>query len=298
MRPRATPARSASLGTVGLEHASTVDRVVEELRRAVFEGELESGTPLREVALAESLGVSRPTVREALTVLVAEGLATREPHRGVSVATPDPESIRDVCRARSVLERAGVRSWPTAAEATARRSGPPWRSTAPRSPAGASYDELNQRHLAIHLSLVGLTGSPRLVAMADQLTAELRLALAQVDRVRRNAPDQAASHQHLLDLLEGDDVDEAVAELERHLGGAESAILERLGLDASTCTLPRRLESAPSVGSLRAVPHLAGHQRRRPRGRGLALRRHLVHGPVPRAGRDPGEAAARCWSSR
>ena len=55
-----------AFGTLHLEHSSTVDRVAEELRRAVFEGELESGTPLREVALAESLGVSRPTVREAL----------------------------------------------------------------------------------------------------------------------------------------------------------------------------------------------------------------------------------------
>src|ERR671910_3881669 len=85
-----------------LELASTVDRVAAELRRAVFDGELESGTALREVALAESLGVSRPTVREALTVLVADGLATREPHRGVSVSTPDPESIGDVSRAREV----------------------------------------------------------------------------------------------------------------------------------------------------------------------------------------------------
>src|SRR3954454_12846518 len=97
--------------TLSLELASTVDRVAEELRRAVFDGELESGTPLREVALAASLGVSRPTVREALAVLVAEGIATREPNRGVSVASPDPESVRDVCRARAVLEVAGVRRW-------------------------------------------------------------------------------------------------------------------------------------------------------------------------------------------
>src|SRR5215210_8712969 len=114
--PTGTPGGTPfdSLVSVGLEQASTVDRVVEELRRAVFEGELESGTPLREVALAESLGVSRPTVREALTVLVAEGLATREPHRGVAVATPDPQSIGDVSRARCVLELAGVRGWPDA----------------------------------------------------------------------------------------------------------------------------------------------------------------------------------------
>src|SRR4051795_6143019 len=101
---------------LSLEHSSTVERVADELRRAVFEGEIESGTPLREVALAESLGVSRPTVREALALLVAEGLATREPHRGVSVASPDPESVRDVSNARTVLETAGVRHWPTAGE--------------------------------------------------------------------------------------------------------------------------------------------------------------------------------------
>jgi DNA-binding GntR family transcriptional regulator len=220
-----------SLVSIGLEQTSTVDRVVEELRRAVFEGELESGTPLREVALAESLGVSRPTVREALTVLVADGLATREPHRGVAVATPDPESIGDVSRARGVLELAGVRNWDSAEEADREAVRTALQEYGAAVGRAAGYGELNRRHLAIHLSLVGLTGSPRLVAMAAQLTAELRLALAQVDRIRQNASDQAASHQHLLDLLEGGDVEAAAAELEEHLEGAESAILERLGLE-------------------------------------------------------------------
>ena len=95
---------------------------------------------------------------------------------------------------------------------------------------GASYQTLNAAHLSIHLSLVGLTGSPRLVAMAESVVAELRLALAQIDRVRRNARDQAGSHHHLLDLLEAGDIDAATAELEQHLDGAEDAIIERLDL--------------------------------------------------------------------
>ena len=220
-----------SLISIGLEHASTVDRVVAELRRAVFEGELESGTPLREVALAESLGVSRPTVREALTVLVGEGLATREPHRGVAVATPDPASIGDVSRARGVLELAGIQHWTGAAETDRQAVRAALGEYAAAVRSDATYEELNRRHLAIHLSLVGLTGSPRLVAMAASLTAELRLALAQVDRVRRNASDQAESHHHLVDLLEAGDIQAATAELEAHLAGAERAILERLGLE-------------------------------------------------------------------
>jgi DNA-binding GntR family transcriptional regulator len=47
---------------------------------------------------------------------------------------------------------------------------------------------------------------------------------------RRNASDQVAAHQLLVDLLEADKVDQAAAELRRHLADGEAAILERLGL--------------------------------------------------------------------
>jgi DNA-binding GntR family transcriptional regulator len=129
-----------------------------------------------------------------------------------------------------VLELAGVRRWAEAAEserAAVRQALTRYADAVRRD---TSYEELNRRHLAIHLSIVGLTGSPRLVAMAASLTSELRLALAQVDRARRNAPDQAESHGHLVELLEAGDVDAAAVELEVHLSGAEDAILERLGL--------------------------------------------------------------------
>ncbi len=216
--------------TLSLEHSSTVDRVADELRRAVLDGELESGTALREVALASSLGVSRPTVREALTVLVAEGIATREPNRGVSVATPDPTSVRDICRARRVLEGAGVVRWPEADPVLRDRVRSTLADYTDAVRAGASYAALNTLHLDFHVSLVGLTGSPRLVHMADALVTELKLALAQVDRVRRNAHDQADTHVALLRLLEADDIEGAAAFLEAHLADAEVAILGALGL--------------------------------------------------------------------
>lgn len=212
-----------------LSVSSTVQRVAEELRRAVFDGDLEAGAPLREVALADQLGVARSTVREALSVLVAEGVATRAPHRGVWITAPDPESITDVCRARTVLEVAGVRHW--------REAGEPAREGVRRAVSeygravadGATYQILNERHLAVHLSLVGLTGSPRLVAMAEALIAELKVALAQIDRQRRNAHDQAGSHEHLLRLIEAGETEPVVAELEHHLADAEVAIREALG---------------------------------------------------------------------
>jgi DNA-binding GntR family transcriptional regulator len=229
------PAPSDALGAVPVdappEPASTVDRIAQELRRAVFDGELESGTPLREVALAASLGVSRPTIREALTILVAEGLATREPNRGVQVVTPEADSVRDVCAARWVLEGAGVRRWADADESRrvlVRRTLDAYTSAVRR---GASYQELNERHLAFHVSLVGLTGSPRLVAMAENLVVELRLALAQVERIRRNAHNEAENHVALVQLLESGDLDGAHDFLRRHLLEAEDDIVAALGLE-------------------------------------------------------------------
>lgn len=222
--------------SLSLEHSSTVDRVVEELRRALFDGELEPGTPLREVALADAMGVARSTIREALGTLVAEGLATREPNRGVHVTALDPGSVRDVCVARAVLEVAGVRSWATAAgEARqAVRDALDDFTTVATSPGGPIPAELTAAHLAVHRAFVGLTESPRLVAVADALSAEIRLGLAKVDRIRRNAEDQVASHRALLDLLEAGDVEAAAASLEHHLEDAETSMLQALHLSPAS----------------------------------------------------------------
>jgi len=223
--------RDMTFGTLSVEHETTVDRVLTEVRRALFDGELQPGTPLREVALAESLGVSRSTVREALGMLVGEGLAVRVPNKGTAVRTTDPHAIQDVSRARTVLEVAGVWRWPDATEDlrdAVRAALAGYGDLVEGEPTNA---ELNEAHLAIHLAFVGLTGSERLVAMAAALNAEIRLALATVDRSRRNARDQVNSHDDLVRLLEEGRIEDAAAELAHHLEGAERSMLGALGLD-------------------------------------------------------------------
>jgi DNA-binding GntR family transcriptional regulator len=221
---------SSPFGTLSLAHSSTVDRVVEELRRALFDGELEPATPLREVALADAMGVSRSTIREALAVLVAEGLATREPNRGVHVTALDPGSVHDVIVARSVLEVAGVRRWEHADEEAREAVRHALAEFSNVAAGGGTPAELNSAHLAIHRAFVGLTGSPRLIALADALSDEVKLGLAKVDRIRRNADEQVASHGALLDLLEKGEVERAAEELEQHLAHAEDSMLTALHL--------------------------------------------------------------------
>lgn len=222
---------SSPFASLSLEPVSTVDRVAEELRRSLFEGELDPGTALREVALTAALGVSRSTVREALGMLVAEGLAVRVPNRGTQVRRLDEQQVRDVCRARVVIETAGVRRWDDAGEdlrGDVRRAFEVFAALTENDPTPA---EFTAAHLDIHRALSALTGSGRLVAVAESLHAEVRLVLAHVDRARGNATAQVHSHADLLALLEAGDPDAVAGELADHLAGAEQSMLEAILLD-------------------------------------------------------------------
>lgn len=221
-----TPAPYASLS---LEPVSTVDRVAEELRRSLFEGEIDPGTALREVALAAALGVSRSTVREALGTLVSEGLAVRVPNRGTQVRRLDEQQVRDVCRARVVIETAGVRRWDEADEDLREDVRRAFRTFSDLTTSDPTPAEFTAAHLEIHRALSALTGSERLVAVTESLHAEVRLALAHVDRARGNATEQVHSHADLLELLEAGDLEAVARELADHLAGAEQSMLEAIG---------------------------------------------------------------------
>ncbi len=231
-------ARPDPFATLSLEPVSTVDRVAEELRRSLFEGELDPGTSLREVALAAALGVSRSTVREALGMLVAEGLADRVPNKGTQVRRLGPEQVRDVCQARVVIETAGILRWGEAGEALRDDVRRALQAFSDLTGTDYSPAEFTAAHLDIHRALSALTGSERLVAVAESLHAEVRLALAHVDRARGNATEQVHSHADLLSLLERSDLQAAADELAEHLGGAEASMMEAIGQTSSVVERP------------------------------------------------------------
>lgn len=208
-----------------IDRSSTTDRVAGALREMLFSGELAPGEPLREVTLAESFGVARSTVREALQVLTAEKLLTRLPHRGVTVTELTEHDIGEIFEARTVLESAGVRAGAGGADLS-----PATRALSTYATAANADDPVvaTHAHLEFHTSLVGLLGNARLVAGADVLTADLRLALASVERQRRNARQQVADHRRLLTLMRSGEEAAAVAELERHLVAARASVIDRV----------------------------------------------------------------------
>ena len=59
--------------------------VAEQLRQRIFNRELEPGSWIDELRIAEEFGISRTPLREALKVLAADGLVTMKMRRGAYV---------------------------------------------------------------------------------------------------------------------------------------------------------------------------------------------------------------------
>jgi DNA-binding GntR family transcriptional regulator len=74
------------------------------LRDAITSGMLPAGQKLVERELCASMGVSRPSLREALRKLEAEKLIVQVPHRGPEVASITLTDARELFALRSILE--------------------------------------------------------------------------------------------------------------------------------------------------------------------------------------------------
>ncbi|MFF1356226.1 GntR family transcriptional regulator [Streptomyces sp. NPDC058297] len=80
------------------------ERVTRQLRDDILDGVRKPGSKLVERDLAAQIGVSRVPVRDALRVLVAEGLVTPRPRTWAVVREFTPTDIADLNEVREALE--------------------------------------------------------------------------------------------------------------------------------------------------------------------------------------------------
>ncbi|HOF50898.1 MAG TPA: GntR family transcriptional regulator [Rhodoferax sp.] len=80
------------------------EEVAELLRQRIFRRELEPGSWIDELKIAEDYGISRTPMREALKVLAAEGLVTMKVRRGAYVTEVNEKDLTDVYHLLSLLE--------------------------------------------------------------------------------------------------------------------------------------------------------------------------------------------------
>lgn len=83
---------------------SLTDIVASRVRQAIVDGEFQLGQSISEESLADSFGVSRTPVRDALSLLQSDGLVEIRPKRGSFVFLPSEDDIRAICDFRATLE--------------------------------------------------------------------------------------------------------------------------------------------------------------------------------------------------
>ena len=87
-----------------LSHRALYEEVAELLRQRIFNRELEPGSWIDELKIADAYGISRTPLREALKVLAAEGLVTMKVRRGAYVTEVSEQDLAEVYHLLSLLE--------------------------------------------------------------------------------------------------------------------------------------------------------------------------------------------------
>jgi DNA-binding GntR family transcriptional regulator len=219
----ATDAAVDFLARARRQETSRTEWVADAVREEVVEGRLRPGSRLPEQRICTALGVSRNTVREAMSQLVAERVLVREPHRGLFVARPDRAAIRDVYRARRVIEPGAVRA-SDAVDATRLAAVRDAVEEGRAAAAEGRWDDLASANQHFHRALVALAGSPRLDQQMALLLAEMRLVFHGMPGVREFHEPYLGRNARICELLEAgkpiaaaDAVVEYLREAEEHL---------------------------------------------------------------------------------
>jgi DNA-binding GntR family transcriptional regulator len=209
-----------------LRRSSTADEVVALLRARIVSGELAPGTQLREVHLARDIGISRPTLREALQGLRQEGLVRHEPHRGMFVATLGAAEIRDIYSVRRVIEAPAARAAHRASAARVEAVEAAFERLAELE--GGDDGKVIEADLRFHQAIVALLDSPRLIAFYGSVTAALRpcLTLLTIERPSVVHPESVAQHREIADALLARQGRAAERLVTAHIDANEAMLLE------------------------------------------------------------------------
>ena len=214
-------------------------QIADELRRSIISGELDEGDSLgHEPELIERFGVSRPSLREALRILEAEGLISvvRGVQGGVVVHRPDQRqtartaalvlqarnvSLADVFEARTIIEPAAVRA--VAGARNRRASAKRLRVLiAEQEDAIGDPERFGLANARFHEELVGMAGNQTLSIVAEMLNEVVARAVTEVSQggdggseaTRRRG---VRSQERLVSLIEAGDVEGAEAHWRTHM---------------------------------------------------------------------------------
>jgi DNA-binding GntR family transcriptional regulator len=207
------------------------DRAFEWLEEAIIKGDFPPETRLDEGALAQSFGISRGPVREAIRRLEGKRLVERVPHIGARVAAPLSSGLIDALFVREALEGMACRL----------------ACTRMTDKEIDDLEELLENHASelplkrgshyyqrpgdydFHFRIILASGNETLIHMVnDELYYQLRIYRYRSSSRRGRTAKALEEHRSIIAALRSRDPDQAEAEMRRHLVHAREAIKEEL----------------------------------------------------------------------
>ena len=197
------------------------------VRRAIVTGELPDGARVSEASLAETLGVSRAPVRDAVRVLVREGLL-QQGAWATTVIGCSPDDIRQLFELRAHLEVYAIQRAAAALADEAREELAAATQQMLAAAGRADPSAYTGADLAFHRALVRAARDRWLLSAWENLAPVIAATLALGANPSSRAPQEiAAGHRDILQFLLEGDVLSAEATLRRHLRGAVDHLLAR-----------------------------------------------------------------------
>jgi len=199
-----------------------VERTAASIRSWIITGKARPGERLSEKAVAETLAVSRNTLREAFRVLTHENLLVRRPHAGVMVAVPTLASILDIYRVRRMIEGQALRGALPGHPATDIMSQAV--ETAERARDEKDWRTAGTANMEFHRGIVALCDSEHLDRLYATVSAELRLAFGLLANPEYLHAPYVARNARILEMTLAGESAAAAAELDDYLVQSERTV--------------------------------------------------------------------------
>ena len=204
---------------------TATDRGYQVLKKRIVAGEFRPRERLREVDLADAVGVSRTPIREALRRLQVEGFVVIEPNRGARVAERPPGDLADSYEVRSVVEALGARKAAANPSPELIQQLSDLQDEMDRMAGETSQEAIERISVlndSFHHLIMGASGNDRLVAartaaVSGAVMAGTWLRFSDEDRAR-----SFAQHRELIAALSARDPDWAASVAQAHMLAARN----------------------------------------------------------------------------
>ncbi len=218
------------------ENATIADRVFEQLRQAIVEGEIPAGSKISEPEMAARYGISRGPLREAMRRLESTHLVERRPNLGARVVTLSSRQLIEIYLVREALEGMAAR---LAAERMSDEAIEELKDLMEQHRQDVAR-EFRQAYfqtegdMDFHYRIVQGSGNRRLIGiLCDDLYHLARMYRCQFGMGGDRARDALKEHELVVDAIADRDGELAELLMRRHIRASRRGVEARLAAQPS-----------------------------------------------------------------